>query len=385
MVLALVAVATLWAALCALADEAPLVSRALGDPPVSPGQPVPLARALHVARLALLAIAGGAGAFAVQWWYRAPGDGVGIMALGVGLLYLMGDAVPRAVGGLVPGLAQRALPLARGLLWPFGPLLGIIAACDRLAHRLLRTERARAGVLGPAQRDMLRGVFSLGETTVAEVMTPRLDIVAVEASAPWGEVLERVRNGEHARVPVYRDNIDDIVGLVYAKDLLSASVVPREEWQDLMRPVGFVPDTRSLAAMLRDFQRGSSHLAVVVDEFGGTAGIITLEDVLEEVVGEIHDEYDTEEPPAIAQDGEGRFWVDGRVPLDDLAEALGASLERDDVKTVAGLVYAELGRVPRPGEELRVDGYRVVVEQVARRRIRRVYFERIESANGGDR
>ena len=384
---AVVVIATAWAALCALADEAPVVMRALGDPPVSPGQPVPLARALHVARLALLAIAALAGATAVHWWLRAPGEGLGLVVLGVGLLYLIGDAVPRAIGGLAPSVAQRVLPLARTLLLPFAPLLGIIAACDRLAHRAFRTDRARAGVLGPAEREMLHGVFSLAETTVADTMTPRPDIIAVEASADWPEVLDLVRRGEHARIPVYRDSFDDILGLLYAKDLLAASAgmaPPPAAWQGLIRPADFVPESKPLAAMLRDFQRGPSHLAIVVDEFGGTSGLITLEDVLEEVVGEIHDEYDADEAPAIEQGGEGRFWVDGRVPLDDLDDALGTALGREDISTVGGLVYSELGRVPRPGEELQIDGFRVVVEQVARRRIRRVYFERADDAAIGE-
>jgi CBS domain containing-hemolysin-like protein len=130
-----------------------------------------------------------------------------------------------------------------------------------------------------------------------------------------------------------------------------------------------------LDSQLRDFQRGPTHVAIVVDEFGGTSGLITLEDVLEEVVGEIRDEHDVETPPAIVQDGT-RYWVDGRVTLDELSLVLGRPFERQDVSTVGGLIYLALGRVPRPGEELMLDGFRVVVEQVDRRRVTRVYFEK---------
>jgi CBS domain containing-hemolysin-like protein len=157
------------------------------------------------------------------------------------------------------------------------------------------------------------------------------------------------------------------------------AAAPPERWQELIRPVPFVPESKSLAAQLRDFQRGAGHLAIVVDEFGGTSGLVTLEDVLEEIVGEIHDEYDVNEEPEIEREGSDRFWVNGRVTLDDLSATLGTSLVRDEVSTVGGLIYAELGRVPRPGEELRVAGFRLVVEQVVRRRIHRVYFERLEA------
>jgi CBS domain containing-hemolysin-like protein len=145
-------------------------------------------------------------------------------------------------------------------------------------------------------------------------------------------------------------------------------------WQDLVRPAAFVPETKTLDGQLRDFQRGPAHLAIVVDEFGGTAGLITREDVLEEIVGEIRDEHDADAPPEIRQDGE-RLWVDGGVGLDDLSVALGRPFTHPEVSTVGGLIYSVLGRVPRSGEELTLDGFRVVVERVERRRVRRVYFE----------
>jgi CBS domain containing-hemolysin-like protein len=146
-------------------------------------------------------------------------------------------------------------------------------------------------------------------------------------------------------------------------------------WQDLVRPASYVPETKTLDSQLRDFQRGPAHLAIVVDEFGGTAGLITLEDILEEIVGEIRDEHDVETPPAIRQEGD-RYFVDGRVSLDDLSEALGRTFEHPEVSTVGGLIYSALGRVPRTGEELTLDGFRVVVERVDRRRVTRVCFQK---------
>jgi CBS domain containing-hemolysin-like protein len=204
-------------------------------------------------------------------------------------------------------------------------------------------------------------------------------MVGVDVGAERDEVLEQFRTSEHTRLPVFDGSPDNLVGVLYAKDLVPLALgLPEGEriarWQDLVRPAAFVPEAKTLDAQLRDFQRGPAHLAIVVDEFGGTAGLITREDVLEEIVGDIRDEHDIEAPPEIRQDGE-RFWVDGGVGLDELSAALNRQFSHPEVSTVGGLIYSVLGRVPRPGEELTLDGFRVVVERVERRRVRRVYFE----------
>jgi CBS domain containing-hemolysin-like protein len=251
---------------------------------------------------------------------------------------------------------------------------------------LLPPESGTSAAVRPEVRDVLAGVVSLHDTTVAEVMTPRLDVVAVEADAEWHEVVEQLRRSEHHRLPVYGEDLDDLMGVLYAKDLTPAiaGVADRPaDWHALIRPAQYVPESKLLANQLRDFQRSTAHLAIVVDEFGGTSGLITLEDVLEEVVGEIYGEYDREETSDIVREGNDRFWVDGTVALDTLSELLGVALEDEEVSTVGGLIYSELGRVPRPGEELRIDSFRVVVEKVVRRRVQRVYFERADSATGG--
>jgi len=376
------AAVTVWAGFLGVAEEAPGVATTVGDPPPEAGTRMPVVRALRLARLALLALAALAGGLATAWWDRAPANGAVVVIGGAALLLLAGDTIPRVLGSLVPELAGRALAPARATLWPMRPLLGIVGGVDRIAHRVIPPAAPQAGGrIGAAQRDMLLGVFSLEDTTIEDVMTPRLDIIAAEETAPWTELLDVVRASEHSRIPIVRETLDDVAGVVYAKDLapvVAGTAPPPERWQELIRPVPFVPETKSLAAQLRDFQRGTGHLAIVVDEFGGTSGLVTLEDVLEEIVGEIHDEYDVNEEPEVEREGNDRFWVNGRVTLDDLSAVLGVSLVREEVSTVGGLIYAELGRVPRPGEELRVAGFRVVVEQVARRRIIRVYFERLE-------
>jgi CBS domain containing-hemolysin-like protein len=171
-----------------------------------------------------------------------------------------------------------------------------------------------------------------------------------------------------------------VIGILYAKDLLRPIIEgapPPGGWTALVRPATFIPEGKTIDAQLRDFKASRTHIAIVVDEYGGTAGLVTIEDILEEIVGEIRDEHDREEQPIEAEDGR-RFWVAGRVTLDDLSEALGHRFEREDVTTVGGLIFNLLGRVPRAGEELTLDGFRVVVERVVRRRIDRVYFERLE-------
>ena len=377
--------AALWSGLLALGEEAAVgeALHTLGDaPPVAAGGHVPLHRALHVTRLALLVLGAVAAGEAADWWDRPWAAALGAWGVAVGFLFVLGDALPRSLARLAPELAAAALPLARRTLAPFGPLLWLLAWFDRGLHALVATPRPLEPDLGVAQRDMLLGVFTLADTRVDEVMTPRLDMVAVDFAASTEDVIESVRQSEHSRVPVYDGTPDSIVGVVFAKDLVPMAMglaegdaARRVRWQDLIRPAAYVPETKTLDSQLRDFQRAPAHLAIVVDEFGGTSGLITLEDILEEIVGEIHDEHDVGDPPSIRQDGD-RYWVDGRVTLDDLSQALGRPFEHPEVSTVGGLVYFVLGRVPRAGDELTLDGYKVVVERVDRRRVTRVVVQR---------
>jgi CBS domain containing-hemolysin-like protein len=374
-------IAAVWAGLLALGEEAAVdeALHTLGDEPPATGKTrVPLHRALHVSRLALLVLGAAAAAFALDWWRRPWLEG--LMALGAAslLLFIVGDALPRSWARVAPEFAEALLPLARRTLAFFAPLLALLTWADRQLHRLVSTPRLPDPDLGPARRDMLLGVFTLADTTAAEVMTPRLDLAAVDVRTHLEDVLNTFRSSEHSRLPVYDGTPDNIVGIVFAKDLVPLAMgvsEPRSRWRDRVRAAAFVPENKTLDRQLRDFQRGPSHLAIVVDEFGGTSGLITLEDILEEIVGEIRDEHDTEAAPEIQRDG-NRIWVDGRVTLDHLSDALGTSFAHPEVSTVGGLIYLVLGRVPRPGDELVLDGYRVVVERVERRRVTRVYFEK---------
>lgn len=230
------------------------------------------------------------------------------------------------------------------------------------------------------EEDLIHGVFTLGETEVHEIMVPRVDIVGIDSTSPWSEVVDKFRSSEHARLPVYEETLDNIIGILYAKDLLP-DVVSHEDaadWHRLVRLPGIIPTSKHIDEQLREFQSSRTHIAIVADEYGGTAGLLTIEDILEEIVGEIRDEYDVEESE-IVQEGDDRFWVSGRVTIDELSERLGADLSHDDVTTVGGLVYELFGRVPKNGESMIHGEYRVVVERVRRRRIERVYIERAEA------
>ena len=318
------------------------------------------------------------------------------------MLLLIGETLPRQIGDALGARALRPLsPVVRVVTLLLSPIVRVGAAIDRALYQALppgepsvedretseeqfrQVVQAEADVRGE-ERTILGRVFTLGDTEVQEVMVPRVDIVGLERDTPWSEVLDRVRSSEHARLPVYEDTLDHITGVLFAKDLLApviADAEPDAGWLSLVRPASFIPEAKTIDAQLRDFKATGAHIAIVVDEYGGTAGLVTIEDILEEIVGDIRDERDTEEPPIEVEEGR-RFWVSGRVSLEDLSEVTGHDFERPDVSTVGGLIFDLLGRVPRAGEELIVDDFRVVVERVVRRRVERVYLERLSPVAG---
>jgi Mg2+/Co2+ transporter CorC len=367
---------SLWAAWLSLAGEADAeVPRILSDQRHVDRDSLPPARALYVGHLALLVLAGASAGLAEGWWAFGPIGALGRLFLSVSLVWVVASILPRIVAALAPDLPLLVRPAALRSLRAIGFLLRLIAWAD---SRVRPPTQPLNRESGPVRRDMLLGLFSLADMTVAEVMTPRIDVVAVDNSATPEEVVATLNASEHARIPVFDGHPDAVVGILYAKDMLAS--FPRgelpEDWHTLIRPAAFVPEWKTLDRQLRDFQRGPGHLAVVVDEFGGTAGLITLEDILEEVVGEIQDEHDVEEAKPVIEDAEGVLSVEGGVPLSELESLLGHSFRREDVATVGGLVLDAFGRVPRAGERIEVDGIGLTVEQVARRRVRRVRVAR---------
>ncbi len=376
--------ATGWAALLALADGALAADPKLADAALSGAfgeKPERFRRALSLGRIVFLGLAAVGASGALAWWQSPPAGAAILLLLLVVAVALLGDLAPRAVGlwrgARLGGWAVRTADKSLALIVPLIVGAGIV---DRAFGRLFGVAPQSPRTPDPAQRDMLLGVFALADTMVSEVMTPRVDVLGLDCSASFDETVRTVAAAEHARLPAYDGDLDHIVGVLYAKDLLPALFdgdAASRNWRSLVRPVDIVPETKTLDAQLRDFQRGPNHLAVVVDEFGGTAGIVTLEDVLEEVVGEIRDEYDTGEQAPIAPQGPGVWLVDGRASLEAVSEAVGVPIAHEEVSTIGGLVYTVLGRVPVAGEKLDLHGCRVTVEQVVRRSVRRLKLERL--------
>jgi len=223
---------------------------------------------------------------------------------------------------------------------------------------------------------MIEGVVSLHSRTAAQIMTPRTDIVALEAEATVKDALTVFQKCGHSRLPVYKETLDEIVGVLYAKDLLfylAQGNSGEKRVSELVRKPLFVPETKSVFALLRQMRSERTHIAIVVEEYGGTIGLVTFEDVVEEVVGEIEDEFERAKAEKIKPVGEGVFIVDGRTPLEEIAERIGVNLNRKiGVETIGGLVVLKLGRIPKPGERVRANGLSIEVVEADARRVRRV-------------
>ncbi|MSQ41096.1 MAG: HlyC/CorC family transporter [Dehalococcoidia bacterium] len=226
----------------------------------------------------------------------------------------------------------------------------------------------------PEAIEMLRAVLNLDKTQVREILVPRVDMVAVEVNDPPSRVVELALAYGYSRIPLYEETVDQVVGIVYVRDLLRSlqeGGIEKVSLRELARPVLFVPESKRVYELLREFQEGRVHIAIVVDEYGGTAGLVTIEDILEEIVGEIEDEFQREQPK-VEWVGEGEAIVDARLSLDDLKAQLEVEIEGEGFDTVGGFVYAHLGRVPNPGDQFTAEGVHVEVLSTTGRRIRRV-------------
>lgn len=234
------------------------------------------------------------------------------------------------------------------------------------------------------ERELMEGIVDFADKIVREVMVPRIDMVAMELRDDLPSVLREALEAGHSRFPVYRERIDDIVGVLYVKDLLGVLASPGEPFRmdRVLRQAYFVPEYKRIDSLFREFQSHRIHMAIVVDEYGGTAGIVTMEDLVEEVFGEILDEFDDSEAPMIQSLGSDAFRVDAMLPIDDLNELLDSSFESGDYDTVGGLVFSAIGKIPRPGEHVSLAGLRFTVEKVRAQRILLVKIAR-EHEDGG--
>jgi CBS domain containing-hemolysin-like protein len=286
-------------------------------------------------------------------------------------------------------------PVARAL----APLTGALARSKRVVTPVPsdevteedEREVAKAQALGGEgegiegeERRLLQSIVDFGDTLVREVMTPRPDIVAIQDTATLGELRDLFREQEYSRFPVFKENLDNIAGFVFVKDLVLLG--PGEDARpitSLLRPALVVPETKRVPELLKMFQRQQQQCAIVVDEYGGTAGLVTVEDLIEEIVGEIRDEYDVESEPVV-DEGNGSFLFSGKVDIDEVVDRLKVPIEREGFETVGGFLLSQIGRVPAIGERFDIDSLSVEVLDAERRRINKVRIARREVSEPAD-
>jgi magnesium and cobalt exporter, CNNM family len=313
---------------------------------------------------------------------------------------VFGELVPKSLAlAHTESFALRLSGFIEVLLRVLGPLVRVLTAITTAVARMLGAgdqaqgvmstqelsilvERGgEQGILEAEEEQMIQAVIELGDQRIHEVMVPRIAMVTLRATASMDEAIDTVIEGGHSRIPVYEETIDEIIGILYAKDLLpflKGSVTERPSLRSILRTPVFVPESMSVDDLLHEFQRRKIHIAIVLDEYGGTAGLVTIEDLLEEIVGEIQDEYDAEEPLIVRiSDDEAR--IDGRADVDDLAELFDTNLgleDADEYDTVGGLIYHRIGGVPKPGDRVVVDGLTLTVETTDGRRVGKVLVVR---------
>jgi putative hemolysin len=333
-------------------------------------------------------------------WERA---GAGLWALGaVLLLVAAAEALNRTLVGQDPERALRAMTrLYRAALYLLSPVVALLAplipsdAFERHGHEVGKgtdTEASdeeieafidvgtREGIFEPEQGEWLWGIAGFSDTQARSVMTPRIDMVCAPVDCSFDALAERFVESGHSRIPIFEDSVDHIVGILHIRDALRALRTPEPPpLADLLKPPLFIPETKPLGELLRELQARFQQVAIVVDEYGGTAGLVTVEDLLEEIVGEIMDEHE-----ALVAELEplenGAYRLDGRAHIELLDELFEVEIEDPEYETVAGLIFNELGYVPQVGETVETHGLRFTVEAVADRRIQTVRVERIDSA-----
>jgi len=300
------------------------------------------------------------------------------------------DVLARILGPLIAVLTG----LTRALVRPFGGDVTKDSQITAAELKLIVERGGEEGVLEAEEEQMIHAVIELGERRVHEVMVPRTDIVGMDADVGLETAVDRIIEGGHSRLPVWEGSVDHVLGILYAKDLLpflKAASGERPSVRALLRPPVFVPESMSIDDLLHEFQRRKVHLAIVGDEYGGTAGLVTIEDLLEEIVGEIQDEYDEEEEMVVRLD-DNRVRFDGRASVDEIGDAwddleLDDLLEdRDEYDTIGGLVFHRIGGVPKPGDVVALSGVTITVESTDGRRVSKVLVTRTRAgdARGDD-
>ncbi len=341
-------------------------------------------------------LAGSAAATSLSLYLGLPGAAAIATGCMTFVFFTFGEMVPKSysvidaekaalrVAPLVDAITGLLYPLTRALVFLSNGVIRLMGGrvmregpfVSEMDIKAMVTVAEEQDVIEEEEKKLLHSIFEFGDTLVREVMVPRTDMVALPEMANLETALETVVETGFSRIPVYRKSIDDVVGILYAKDLLAylkrgdSDVAPR----DIMREPMFVPESRRVIELLSDLRSRKTHIAIVLDEYGGTAGLVTIEDLLEEIVGEIFDEYDREEVMCETI-SEGRYLFDSRASIDDVNELLGTDLPAHEWDTLGGLMYNLLGRVPKQGEKVEHAGIRMTADKVVGRRIAKVMLE----------
>lgn len=319
-----------------------------------------------------------------------------ILLLSTAFLIWLGEFfIERRVRTEPESWALRLTTFARFISATLSPLLALPLALSKRSngedHQLVTITEdelkslvdtgQREGVLEQDERKMIFSIFQFGNTLAREIMVPRIDMFTLEVNTPLDEAAEAALNSGYSRVPVYADNIDNIIGLLYTKDMLKVWQEGSEykSLRELLRAANFIPESKKVDELLAEMQAERIHIAIVADEYGGVAGLVTLEDIVEEIVGEIRDEYDQGEESHTQKISDNEYLLHGRLDMDDFNELMGVELSTEEADTLGGYIYSRIGRVPRSGESLEEGGLLLTVEQITGRRIRRVRAQRVEA------
>jgi CBS domain containing-hemolysin-like protein len=326
------------------------------------------------------------------------------VAVALAVIAVAGVAIPHAwanyAGQRVLAATYTVLLALRYALWPVVAVLQLFdlpirrlsgvsddeeengeSAKQEVLHAA--AEGQAEGAVDAEEVEMIESVMELDETHAGEIMPPRTDIVALPVEATFADACAKITDAGHTRMPVYEDDLDNIIGVLFAKDLLQyAGQADPPGLREMMRKPFFIPESKALDELLAEFKAGRQHLAVVLDEYGGTAGLVSVEDILEEIVGEISDEYDKPEPEPVTLINETTAEIDGRFYIDDLNDLLSLKIPEDeDYDTAAGLVVSEMGHIPAPGEQIEAYGARFSVLAADERKITRLRVEVLEAGD----
>jgi CBS domain containing-hemolysin-like protein len=310
------------------------------------------------------------------------------------LLLVFGEILPKTTfRHRADTLSPAFAPLLQAVVWLLSPgvaaltritdrLTGFLGEGERRSPfmsredvRLLFLEGEKSGVIEEDERDLIHGVIDFGTTTAREVIVPRIDMIALRDDSTWEQACETFEEHGLSRLPVYHEEIDEIVGIVYIFDLMREGKPPEGNTiQQFIREVPFIPESKRIQDLLQELRQKQMFMAIVVDEYGGTAGLVTLEDVIEEIFGEIRDEYDEKELP-VSDLGEGLFVLDARMRSDEAEELLGVKLPEGEYETLGGFIFEQLGRIPRKGESFRYENCQVTILEASERAVTRVRFK----------